>query len=162
MVRLMSPGTQSSFNTCHCATNKACNSKATLVALDDALPPLRSMFSKCSITRQYVDTSWQSTALPLIELAHILSQALMIAWSRSVDHVKLSCPIWLLAGESELGPHAFSHDMLSHCSMLFCLSHMLPRAFMHMQYMPAGCPRPLQPASQHVYAQARSQLRWEI
>ncbi len=87
MVRLMRPGTQSSFKTCHCATSKSCNSKAILVVLDDALPPLRSMFSKYSITRQYADTSWQSTALPLIESAGILSQALMIAWSRSVDHV---------------------------------------------------------------------------
>jgi len=62
MVRLMRPGTQSSSKTCHCATSKSCNSKAILAALDDALPPLRSMFSKYSITRQYVDTSWQSTA----------------------------------------------------------------------------------------------------
>ncbi len=43
----------------------------------------------------------------------------------------------MLAWESELGPPAFSHDMLSHCIMLSCLSHMLPRAFMNMQHMPA-------------------------
>jgi len=57
--------------------------------------------------------------------------------------------------------------MLSHCSMLSCLSHMLPRAFMNLQHMPArkqhmpaGYTRPLQPASQHSHAHARAQLRW--
>ena len=85
MARLLRSSCRlASLRVCHFAGSMHSKNKAIQPAQGDILHQLSSECSMYSITRLSGGTSWQSTALPLTELAGTSSQGLMIALSRYV------------------------------------------------------------------------------
>lgn len=82
MPKFRSETLVASLSACHYVISIQCNRLDLFQCLDSSLLQRSSAFAKCNTIRQFGDTSWQSTALPLTELADTSLQDQMIASSR--------------------------------------------------------------------------------